>query len=344
MLEHSPSPVESAPDLLKLDARHEVDRVCTVLRDQVFHVLRRKGIVVGLSGGIDSSVTAAVAARALGSERVFGIMMPEVDSSDEALTLARLLAERLGIATIVEPVAAALEAVQCYRRRDEAIRSVVPEFGAGWKSKLVLASPLESRVPITSIVVQSPAGEQRMARLTPAAYSQIVAATNFKQRVRKMLEFYHADRLQYAVAGTPNRLEYDQAFFVKNGDGAADVKPIAHLYKSQVYQIAEYLDVPVEIRERPPTTDTFSLPQSQEEFYFSVPLATFDLCLYGKNHNLPAHTIAKESGLTVEEVERLYASIDSKRRATKYLQMHPLTIDPIVEVHHTPSPDRTAGG
>jgi NAD+ synthase len=322
------------PEMLRLDAPREVDRICRVLRDQVFQMLRRKGMVVGLSGGIDSSVTAALAARALGPERVFGVMMPEIDSADEALELGRLLADRLGLATAVEPIAAALGAVQCYERRDAAIRSVVPEFGPGWKSKLVLASPLDSRVPITSIVVQSPSGQQMTARLTSAAYSQIVAATNFKQRVRKMIEYYHADRLQYAVAGTPNRLEYDQAFFVKSGDGAADVKPIAHLYKSQVYQIAEYLDVPEEIRRRPPTTDTFSLPQSQEEFYFSVPLVTFDLCLYGRNHGRPPQEIAEASGLPAEHVERLYASIDSKRRATKYLQMYPLTIEPIAEVRH----------
>jgi NAD+ synthase len=330
---HSAEAVRT-PELLKLDTAHEVERIGTILRDQVFQRLRRKGLVVGLSGGIDSSVTAALAVRALGPERVFGVMMPEIDSADEALELGRLLADRLGIATTVEPIATALDAVRCYERRDAAIRSVVPEFGPGWKSKLVLASPLESRVPITSIVVQSPSGVQTNARLTSTAYSEIVAATNFKQRVRKMIEYYHADRLQYAVAGTPNRLEYDQAFFVKSGDGAADVKPIAHLYKSQVYQLAEYLGVPEAIRLRPSTTDTFSLPQSQEEFYFSVPLATFDLCLYGRNHGLPAAEIAEASGLSAEQVERLYASIDSKRRATKYLQMYPLTIEPIAEVRH----------
>lgn len=324
------------PELLRLDARQEVDRICSVLRDQVFQLLRRKGIVVGLSGGIDSSVTAALAVRAIGRERVFGIMMPEVDSADETLELGHLVARQLRIDSAVEPIAAALQAVQCYERRDAAIRTVVSEFGPGWKSKLVLANPLDSRVPVTSIVVQSPSGEQTTARLTAAAYSQIVAATNFKQRVRKMIEYYHADRLQYAVAGTPNRLEYDQAFFVKGGDGAADVKPIAHLYKSQVYQIAEHLEVPEQIRCRPSTTDTFSLPQSQEEFYFSVPLAIFDLCLYGRNHGLPADQIAGAAGLTEEQVGRLYASIDSKRRATRYLQMHPLTIESITEVHHAP--------
>ena len=321
---HSAEP--AGADLLKIDAAEEVDRICAVLSEQLFRTLRRKGIVVGLSGGIDSSVTAALAVRAVGKERVFGIFMPDDDSTEDSLILGRLVASGLGIDTTEEHIGPALHALQCYERRDSAIRSVVDGFGPGWKSKLVLASAAEARVPITSIVVQSPSGVQTRARLTSSAYRQIVAATNFKQRVRKTIEYYHADRLQYAVAGTPNRLEYDQAFFVKGGDGAADVKPIAHLYKTQVYQLAEYLALPEDVRLRPSTTDTFSLAQSQEEFYFSVPLAAFDLCLYGKNHAMAAEDIAAASGLPPEQVERIYASIDSKRRGTRYLQMHPLTI------------------
>ena len=156
-------------------------------------------------------------------------------------------------------------------------------------------------------------------RLPPAAYLQLVAATNFKQRMRKMIEYYHADRLNYAVAGTPNRLEYDQGFFVKQGDGAADVKPIAHLYKTQVYALAEYLGVPEEIRRRPPTTDTFSLPQTQEEFYFALPYDQMDLCLYAQNHGVAADEVAPRVGLTAEQVERVFRDIEAKRRATRYL-------------------------
>src|SRR5947207_2718078 len=126
-------------------------------------------------------------------------------------------------------------------------------------------------VRLYSIVIMAPDGTETKHRLTPESYLGIVAATNFKQRVRKMLEYYHADRLNYVVSGTPNRLEYDQGFFVKLGDGTADVKPIAHLYKSQVYQLAEYLGIPEGVRSRPPTTDTYSLPQGQDEFYFSLP-------------------------------------------------------------------------
>ncbi|MGM0577450.1 MAG: NAD(+) synthase [Myxococcota bacterium] len=100
---------------------------------------------------------------------------------------------------------------------------------------------------------------------------QLVAAASFKQYVRKMMEYYHADRLVYAVVGTPNRLERDQGFFVMGGDGAADVKPIAHLYKTQVYALADWMRLPDEVSFRAPTTDTCSMDQNQEEFFFSVP-------------------------------------------------------------------------
>jgi NAD+ synthase len=210
-----------------------------------------------MSGGIDSSVVAALCVRALGKDRVFGLLMPERDSSADALRLGRLLAERLGIKYLVEDITGALQGLGCYARQMEAIRMAVPEYGDGWRCKLTLPSLLErDRLNITSLTVADPQGIERTVRMPPAAYLQMVAATNFKQRVRKMMEYYHADRLNYAVAGTPNLLEFDQGFFVKQGDGAADFKPIAHLYKTQVYAVAQYVGVPEEIIARPPTTDT----------------------------------------------------------------------------------------
>lgn len=321
---------------LAIDVAAETERTCAALRRQVTDILQRRGVVVGLSGGIDSSVCAALAARALGPNRVLGVLMPEADSAPESLLLGQLVADTLGIPSVVEDIRPALDALGCYARRDAALRTLVPAYGPGWRSKLVIADAAESRIAVSSAVVESPCGEQRKVRLTAAAYRAIVAATNFKQRVRATVAYYHAERLHFAVAGTPNRLEYDQGFFVKGGDGAADVKPIAHLYKSQVYQLAVHLGVPGEIVERPSTTDTFSLPQSQEEFYFSVPLEQFDLCLYGRNHGLPPAAIADMSGLTEATVEATYASIDRKRRATAYLHLPPLTVDDIPEVGSSP--------
>lgn len=285
---------------------------------------RRRGAVVGLSGGVDSSVTAALCVRAFGAERVLGVLMPEEDSSPDSLALGRLAADSLGIETVLEDITPLLRAAGCYHRRDEAIRRLFPEYGPGWKAKLVLPGLLETDAyRLFSIVVQSPDGEKRSARLPPAEYLQVVAATSFKQRTRKMMEYYHADRLNYAVMGTPNRLEYDQGFFVKNGDGAADVKPIAHLYKTQVYQLAEALGVPEAIRSRPPTTDTYSMPQTQDEFYFSLPYDRMDLCLYAVDHGISALETADALGLRVEQVERVYRDIASKRRVARYLHAAP---------------------
>lgn len=320
-------------ELLKIDAAKETERIEAAIRQLAFKQLKRKGVVVGLSGGIDSSVVAALSVRALGRDRVLGLFMPESDSSDESLEFGRMIADFLGIKTVLEDISPILKAAGCYRRRDEAIRTVIPEFQEGYKSKIVLPSILDaSRYPIFSVVVQSPEGIQTKARLTVDAYLGILAATNFKQRTRKMVEYYYADRMQYAVAGTPNRLEYDQGFFVKNGDGAADLKPIAHLYKTQVYQLAAYLEIPQEIQRRPPTTDTYSLEQSQEEFYFSLPYDKMDLCLYGKNHGIPCEEIAPALGLSAEQIQRVYRDIDTKRSATSYLHLGPLLVEEINEV------------
>ena len=320
-----------AKAVLAIDPAAAAAKIEAAVREQVKGTLRRRGAVLGLSGGIDSSVVAALLARALGPERVVALLMPERHSSPDSLRLGKLVADTLGVTAIVEDVAPALDGLGCYIRQDAAIRRVFPEWGAGWTCKLTLPSILDGeRLNVFSLTVRDPAGEERRARLPLEAYLELVAATNLKQRTRKAIEYTHADRLTYAVAGTPNRLEYDQGFFVKNGDGAADVKPIAHLYKTQVYALAAYLGIPDEVRSRPPTTDTYSMEQTQEEFYFALPWDRMDLCLYGLNHEVPAAEIAPAVGLTAEQVERVYKDIRSKRRATRYLHAPPLLVE-IVE-------------
>jgi NAD+ synthase len=315
-------------DLLAIDAGLEIDRIASVIRGQTIRALRRRGVVLGLSGGVDSAVTAALCVRALGRERVLGLLMPERESAPDSLRLGQLVADSLGIRSVVEDVTATLDATGCYTRRDAAIQGIVSDYGPGYRAKVVLPQTIDrDGCRLFSVVVESPAGALGQARLTADAYLAILAATNFKQRVRKMLEYHHADRLQYAVVGTTNRLEYDQGFFVKNGDGAADLKPIAHLYKTQVYALAGPLGVPEEICQRTPTTDTYSLTQSQEEFFFSVPYAQLDLCLYGMNHGLSVQELADRTGLIVEQVARVYRDIELKRRATRHLHTSPLFAD-----------------
>lgn len=321
-------------ETLRIDPEQETARITASLTHYLAQT-RRRGAVVALSGGIDSSVVAALCVRAFGPERVFGLHMPEKESSDDTLVFSRQVSEAFGIDSELEEISAILEAAGCYRRRDDAIRLVIPEYGPGYRSKIVLPSVVDSDAfRLYSVVVQAPDGTTTQHRLTTEAYLGIVAATNFKQRVRKMLEYHHADRLNYVATGTPNRLEYDQGFFVKLGDGAADVKPIAHLYKSQVYQLAEYLGVPADVRNRPSTTDTYSMPQSQEEFYFSLPHQRMDLCLYGNNNDVPIEQVAEACALSVEQVKRVYRDIDQKRSTTKYLHLPPVLAVEVPEISH----------
>lgn len=319
---------EFSERVLAFDVAAETERICDALRKTVQR-FKRKGIVLGISGGIDSSVCAALSVRALGPERVLGLKMPEGESAaaKESQELAQLLADHLGIETLTEDITPTLNGVDCYARRDAALQEVLPEYGAGWKCKIVLPNVVESdRYRTFSVVAQAPSGEIREARLSAKAYLGVVAATNFKQRARKMIEYYHAERLQRIVVGTPNRLEYDQGFFVKGGDGVADIKPIAHLYKTQVYRLAEQLEIPALIQRQPPTTDTYSLPQSQEEFYFSLPYTQMDLCLWGLDHRIPAARVGEVLGLRAEQVERVYRDIDGKRKMAAYLLCPPLLV------------------
>jgi NAD+ synthase len=314
-------------ECLRIEAKGAVHEIVTAMRHQVGEVLGRSGAVVAISGGVDSAVCAALAARAFGASRVLGLALPERESDPESLALAQELARELKIELLVEEITPALEGAGCYARRDAAIGRVT-EFGPGWQCKLVVdvGGPGAEHLPLGVLVVRPPHGEERRVRLPPKEYREIVAATNLKQRIRAMMCYLHADRLRYAVIGTPNRLEYALGFFVKGGDGLADLKPIAHLYKTQVHQLAEYLGVPAGIRTRVPTTDTYSLPQTQEEFYFRLPLPILDRILAALDRGVSAETVASELWMKPEEVERAYLELERKERAARYLHAEPLLV------------------
>ncbi|MEP6661216.1 MAG: NAD(+) synthase [Acidimicrobiales bacterium] len=320
-------------DSLDLDVHQEADRIATGIANQVRHALHRRGAVVAVSGGIDSAACAALCVKALGPDRVLLLSLPEADSSPESSTYARELAAALGAPLEVDDITQMLHGAGCYERQTTAVRMVIPDYGEGWKHKLSMPSILDGdRLNITRLTVQDPDGQRQTVRMPADAYLQLVAATNFKQRCRTTMTYYHADRLNYAVCGTPNRLEYDQGFFVKGGDGLADFKPIAHLYKSQVFAVAAALGAPESILRRTPTTDTFSLEQTQDEFYFALPYREMDLCLLAHNRGVsPTHTAAVV-GLTEEQVRRVFDDIVAKRRSTASLHRQGLLIEPVAEI------------
>jgi NAD+ synthase len=318
--------------VLEMDNDAVVETICRRLREILAKDLSRRGFVVAMSGGIDSSVSAALCVRAVGKDRVYGLLLPERDSAGASTARGRQLAEHLGIQYELFDIAPALEAIGCYRWRDEAIRNVFPDYDGTWKNKITIAGGLEGRINHFQLVVQTGSGEIRQERLGLKEYLQIVAATNFKQRIRKTVEYFHADRLNYAVVGTPNRLEYDQGFFVKNGDGSADVKPIAHLYKTQVYALARHLGLPEEICSAVPTTDTYSLAQGQDEFYFALPYDRMDLALWAHRHGRSAAELARALSITEQQAANVFRDIEAKRRTTRYLHLRPVLVEKLPEL------------
>jgi NAD+ synthase len=317
--------------VLELDAAAEIERIAIRLRE-ITRGMRKRGLIVAISGGIDSSVCAALAGRAIGAQRVFTLILPERDSSGDSARRAQLLAAQFGLQPLTVDIAPMLEAAGCYRWRDEAMHRVIPGYGPGWRSKIAIRGALQGQINHFHLVAQSPAGEMHDVRMPLPEYLQIVAATSFKQRTRKMIEYFHADRLNYAVIGTPNRLEYDQGFFVKTGDGAADIKPIAHLYKTQVYALARELQLPAEITSARPTTDTYSLAQGQDEFYFALPYEQMDLALWARNHGVSPEALGEVLKITPDHARRIYEDIEAKRRATHYLHQAPVLIDDVAEI------------
>jgi len=313
-------------DCLKIDARAECIRLEELIKKQIMGKLKRGGAVVGISGGIDSSVVAALCVRALGKDRVLGLIMPENDSSPDSQRLAEELARGLGIDYIVEDITPALDGFGCYRRRDEAIKRLVPEFGPDYKAKITIASkPLESdSINFFKLIVEAPDGSIISKRMPLNEYLQIVAASNFKQRTRMAMLYYHAERLNRAVVGTGNKDEHELGFFVKYGDGGADLKPISHLYKVQVCQLARFLKLPENITGRAPTTDTYSAEVTQTDFFFGVDFEILDLIWYGLNDSIPSDEVARALDLTAEQVDRVYKDIKQKQRTTEYLRLLPL--------------------
>ncbi len=309
-------------DALNLDAAQEVARLVDYLKQTVHQKLRRQGAVIGISGGIDSSVVLALCAQAFGAQRVVGLMLPEDESSPDSATLAQEVADEFGVQTFTENITGALDGFGCYERRNEAIQRLFPDFGPDWQAKIGLLGSLldEKTLNVFYLTVTSPDGQEFRKRMPPREYYQIVAASNFKQRARMSMLYYHAEARNYAVIGTANKNEHAMGFFVKHGDGGVDVQPIAHLFNTQVYQLARQLGIPEEVQRRTPTTDTYPGGSTQEEFFFRLPFDVLDTIWFGHDHGVATDAIARALGLTVEQVERVIGDIARKERTTAYLR------------------------
>jgi NAD+ synthase len=309
--------------VLELDCASVTEKMCSFIREQMLW-MRRDGAVVGMSGGIDSALCAELCTRALGKEKVVGIILPEKESDPRSAQYAAAEANKLGIRTLTIDVTPILESLGAYQKRDRFIRTLFPEYDERCKSKIVLPSKLLDTDSLTffRLIVEC-GGQSRSARLDNAGLRQIVSATNMKQRTRMTSLYYQAELWNYLVCGTTNKSETVQGFFVKYGDGGVDIEPIADLYKVQVYQMARHLGVIDDIIRRDPSPDTFSMSQSDEEFYFRIPFDRLDLLLYAWEKQSDVKQVCEALSLTEEQVRRAFRDFSSKSNTTKHLRMLP---------------------
>jgi NAD+ synthase len=315
-------------DVLKIDVFNVCQEICDFIRNQVFYEYRKEGAVVGLSGGIDSAVVCALCVKALGRERVLGLLLPERESSPQSLTYGRLLSQALNIPTEEVDITTILNCLGVYRKKEEVVKRIFPEFDRNYKFKMGLPQDLleKDRYNYFLLKIYDGEGNEKSARLSKTDLLGMEAANDMKQRTRMIQLYYHAEKMNYLVAGTTNKTEFTQGFYVKFGDGGVDIEPIAHLYKTQVYQVADFLKIPPEIIERTPSPDTYSAEVSDQEFYFCLPYQLLDLLLYAQENKISPALAGKYLNLTEEQVLRVFRDFDSKRRATKYLGQAPASM------------------
>lgn len=296
------------------------------MKEAVQGQFKKDGIVIGVSGGVDSAVIATLAVEALGPDRVYGLILPEKESTPSSRELAIPLCRKLKIPFSEVPITPMLEAFDIYSRKETLFRELFPQYDPSIHStNLFLPSGItsESLLALPSIRLSDKNGSISTKRLSAPQYLNFISLQNVKQRTRMILLYLQAEKMNYVVSGTTNKSELLCGYFVKFGDGGVDLEPIANMYKLQVYKIAELLNIDKKIISRAPSPDTWSHFTSDEDFYLRMPYEILDQLLYSEEHNIPAEIVRECTGLTSGQMNSALKHIHSMKNASRMIQLAP---------------------
>lgn len=324
--------MESIHDLIKItDLEKAVNKITDFIRCEVRDRFQKSGAVVGLSGGIDSAVTASLCAKSLGAERVFGLIMPEKESETTSQLHAQKLAEKFNIKTEIINITSILDSFGVYQHKESIIKSKFPDFNESCKYRVVVPPKLKNTIGIPFVEVLDDKNKKHKLKISLSEFLTLTAATSVKHRVRMTMLYFYAEKNNSCVIGTTNKSEYMQGYFVKYGDGGSDIEPLVNLYKSQIYQLGRFLEIPEEILTKEASPDVWSFPTTDEEFFYSVPYDVVDLLLYAQENNLSVKDIQKISDLSAEDIQNLLRIQNQKQIKTQHMR----------EVPHSWMPDFT---
>jgi NAD+ synthase len=316
--------MESIHDLIKIsDLEKTVNKISYFIKDEVSNRFQKSGVVVGLSGGIDSSVTAALCAKSLGSERVLGLIMPEKESDSASQRHAQKVAEEYNIKTKIIDITPILESFGVYQNKEAIIKEKFPDFNSDCKYRIVVPPKIKNTIGIPFVEILDDKGKQHKLKISSSEFLALTAATSIKHRVRMTMLYFHGEKNNLCVMGTTNKSEYLQGYFVKYGDGGSDIEPLVNLYKLQIYQLGKFLKIPEEILTKDASPDVWSFPTTDEEFFYSVPYDVVDLMLYAQENNLSIKDIQKLSNLSAEEIENLLRIQNQKQAKSKHMREIP---------------------
>jgi NAD+ synthase len=315
-------------ELIKIEnIETKINEVTKFIKNEVFEIYQKKGIVIGLSGGIDSAITAALSTKSIGSEKILGLILPEKESDVNSKNLALQIAEKYNIDTETIDITNILESFGVYENKEKIVKEKFPNYNEKCKYRVVVPSKLENNIGMPFLEILDDENILHKLKISSFDFLNLTAATSIKHRVRMTMLYNYAEKNNFTVVGTTNKTEYLQGYFVKYGDGGSDIEPLVHLYKTQIYQIANFLKLPEEIINQDASPDVWSFKTSDEEFFYAVPYNIVDLILYGREKNLSINEIIKFSNLESEKIEKLIQFQNQKQNKSQTMREKPHSID-----------------